>query len=144
MVNIIKNNDKTVLIVDDDPAICDMMTTVLTRENIQVVSTVHSKEALSYLKSGSYLKIDLVVTDLQMPEYGGFSIIRDLQSASYENVPVLVVTGRNLDDQAISMIGLESNVKGVFRKPLQIKTFVAKIHEVLGTVSPNLPPEDLL
>ncbi len=142
MVNIIKNDDKTILVVDDDPAICDMMTNILTRENLQVVSTVHSKEALTYLRPGSYLKIDLIITDLQMPDYGGFSFIRDLQSPEYESAPVLVVTGRNLDNQAINMINLESNVKGLFKKPVSIKAFVKKVHEILGTVSPHSRPNE--
>ncbi len=140
-MNIIQSNDKTILVVDDDPAICEMMTTVLSRQNFQVVSTVHSKEALTYLRPGAYLKIDLLITDLQMPAYGGFSIIRDIQSGDYESVPILVVTGRNLDDQAIRMIMLENGVRGVFKKPLRVTDFIAKVHEILETAPPPPPAE---
>src|SRR3989344_3681200 len=124
---------KTILVVDDDPAICEMMNTLLSRENIQVISTVRGQEAFTYLFEGSQVKIDLLITDLQMPGYGGFSIIKEMQNPKYMKVPVVVVTGKNLDEQAIALIKLESNVKDVIKKPISTRTFVARIHEILGT-----------
>ena len=134
-----KTNDKTILVVDDDPAACDLMSTVLAKANYQVLSTFHSRETLTYLKQGAYLKVDLVITDLEMPGYGGYSIIKDLQSGIYEQVPVLVVTGRKLDDDTIRMIEGEPNVKGLLRKPLSVTSFLGKVNGILG-VNPATQP----
>ena len=128
-------NDKTILVVDDDPAICEMMNSLLGRERIQVISTVRSQEALTYLIKGSQVVIDLLITDLQMPAYGGFSIIKDLQSPKYNQVPILVVTGRNLDHQAVALIKMESNVIDVIKKPISTRDFIVRVREILGMTS---------
>ncbi len=137
-MNVISTNDKIILVVDDDPNTCDFLTAILTKENFQVLSTFQSKETLNYLKQGSHVKVDLLITDLQMPGYGGFSIIKDLQTDEYSRVPILVVTGRNLDQDAVNMIKLEPNVQGLHIKPISPANFVADVHRILGTTPPGL------
>ena len=78
-MNVIETDMKTVLVVDDDPSICEFINVLLTKEDFQVISTFRSRETLNLLRSGSYLKFDLMITDLQMPGYGGYSIIKDMQ-----------------------------------------------------------------
>ena len=133
-MNIIQSKTKTILVVDDDPAICDMLTALLGRAEFQVMSTVHPRESLTYFKNGSYLKVDLVITDLQMPGYGGYSLIKDLQQLEeHREVPVIVITGKNLDKETLALIQMESNVKELFKKPFSTTKLVNTIHDLLGT-----------
>ena len=131
-MNIIESGQKTILVVDDDPNTCEFLTTILTKENYQVLSTFQAKDTLGYLKQGSHVKIDLVITDLQMPGYGGFSVIKDLQGEQFVSVPILVVTGRNLDQDAINMIKMEPNVRGIHKKPIVPSGFVQEVRDILG------------
>jgi len=135
-MNVIETEMKTVLVVDDDPSICEFINILLTKEDFQVISTFRSRETLNLLRQGSYLKFDLLITDLQMPGYGGYSIIKDMQREGYQNTPVLVLTGRRLDPGTIDIICREPNVRGLCKKPISATELKKKVHELLGTQSP--------
>ena len=132
-MNVIQTELKTVLVVDDDPAICELLNVLLAREEFQVISTFRSRETLNLLRSGDYLKFDLLITDIQMPGYGGYSIIKDMQKEGYQNTPVLVLTGRNLDPGTVEIISKEPNVRAILKKPIAPTELTDKVHELLGT-----------
>ena len=132
-MNVIETDLKTVLVVDDDPSICELLNVLLAREEFQVISTFRSRETLNLLRLGDYLKFDLLITDIQMPGYGGYSIIKDMQKEGYQNTPVLVLTGRNLDPGTVEIISKEPNVRAICKKPISPSELTAKVHELLGT-----------
>ena len=134
-MNLYETDMKTILVVDDDPSICEFINVLLTKEDFQVISTFRSRETLSLLRQGSYLKFDLLITDLQMPGYGGYSIIKDMQREGYQSTPVLVLTGRNLDPGTIEIICREPNVRGLCKKPISANELKRKVHELLGSGS---------
>ena len=132
-MNVIETDIKTVLVVDDDPAICEFLNILLTKEDFQVISTFRSKETLNLLRADSYLNFNLMILDLQMPGYGGYSIIKDMQREGFQNVPILVLTGRNLDPGTIDIICKEPNVRGLCRKPISAPELKKKVHQLLNT-----------
>jgi len=136
-MNVIETEMKTILVVDDDPSICEFINVLLTKEDFQVISTFRSRETLNLLRTGSYLKFDLLIADLQMPGYGGYSIIKDMQREGYQNTPVLVLTGRKLDPGTIKIIEDEPNVRGLCKKPISANDLKKKVHELLGTKPPG-------
>ena len=131
-MNIIESELKTVLVVDDDPSICDFISVLLSREDYQVITTFRSAETTSLLKSGSYLRFDLMILDLQMPGLGGYSIIKNMQTKYYQKAPILVLTGRNLERGTIEMICAEPNVKGLCKKPISAPELVRKVRALTG------------
>lgn len=131
-MNVIKAKMKTILVVDDDPTICEFLNELLTKDDFQVISTFRSRETLNLLRLGSYLKFDLLITDLQMPGYGGYSIIKDMQKEGYQDTPVLVLTGQGLDSGTIEIISREPNVRGLCEKPISAAELRRKVHELLG------------
>ena len=132
-MNVIETDMKTILVVDDDPSICEFINVLLTKEDFQVISTFRSRETLNLLRQGSYLKFDLLITDLQMPGYGGYSIIKDMQREGYQSTPILVLTGRNLDSGTVDIICREPNVRGLCKKPISANELRKKVHELMGT-----------
>ena len=132
-MNVIETDMKTILVVDDDPSICEFINVLLTKEDFQVISTFRSRETLNLLRQGPYLKFDLLITDLQMPGYGGYSIIKDMQREGFQGTPILVLTGRNLDPGTIEIICKEPNVRGLCKKPISANELRRKVHELLGT-----------
>ena len=92
-------------------------------------------KALEAIRAGHHF--DLVVLDLMMPGRGGYDVLKELQQSGHENIPIFVVTARALDPSTFRMISLESNVQGILQKPVDMKSFHKKIHEVLGTTPPK-------
>ena len=130
-MNVIESETKTILVIDDDPAICDFLNILLSREDFQVIATFRSAEALNLLKAESYLRFDLVIIDLQMPVPGGYSIIKEAQKEGYQKMPILVLSGKNLDKGTVDMICSEPNVKGLCRKPISAQKLVKKVRALI-------------
>ena len=122
---------KNILIVDDDKMICDLFQASLLRQGFNVVAAESGNKALEALKEGHHF--DLILLDLMMPGKGGYVVLKDLQQIGFQDIPILVVTARALDSSTFQMISLESNVRGVLQKPVNMKEFNKKIHEILGT-----------
>ena len=81
---------KKVLIVDDSSSMRQMVTFTLQDAGYDVVQAVHGKDALV---KAAQAKVDIVVTDLNMPEMDGLELIRQLRAqASYRFVPVIMLT----------------------------------------------------
>jgi len=77
------------LLVDDDPDLCELVRYGLAQQQIQVTSLASGDEAFAYVASHA---VDVVVTDLAMPGMHGFELIDRIVS-NWPEVPVLVLTG---------------------------------------------------
>ena len=124
---------KLILVIDDDPSTLAYFQTLLSKEGFNVVTSNNSKNVMDKLKSQPVKKIDLIVLDMMMPAPGGYEVVKDLQSTEYANVPVFIVTSRQMDAGAKAFLKLESNVSEFWNKPVQAYEFVLAIHEQLGT-----------
>jgi cyclic di-GMP phosphodiesterase len=79
----------TVLVVDDDPAILDSTTRLLTRYGYSVTSFANSKDALDSLKEDN---VSVVLTDIMMPEETGIQFLEKIHSFNVD-IPVVLMTG---------------------------------------------------
>lgn len=101
---------KRVLVVDDDPGICQLLGSVLRRRDLIVDEAADGREALDLLKQNSY---SVVLLDLLMPNIDGFGVLEGLGSAISTPL-VLVVTGA----ERSLLIDLDpQKVHGIVRKP---------------------------
>jgi DNA-binding response OmpR family regulator len=81
---------KTILVVDDEPAILDLLTTLLEEEGYRVLSAVDGAAALEGLDQEA---VDVVITDGMMPRLGGEALIRALRERpETRDVPVIFVS----------------------------------------------------
>ena len=126
---------KTILIVDDDRIICDVLELTLGKQGFKTITAYNGQRALEVLQARTR-KIHLVVLDLMMPGRDGYEVLKELQGRGFQNVPIFVVTARTLDKSTIELIGMESNVEGFFTKPIDFLDFNRKAHSVLGTLPP--------
>ena len=126
--------DKTVMIVDDDDNIRELLEFVLKKEGFQVVQAADGEEALQKIPTG---KPDLILLDLMLPRYGGFEVLRQLQSNSITKIPVLVLSGRYTDRSTAEMIRQESNVVDFIEKPVKPPVLAALVHNILKTRPPT-------
>lgn len=84
------NMSKTVLIVDDFEGIRKMVEISLKNAGYQVLSAINGKDALKYLENN---QINLVVTDLIMPELDGIGLTREIRKHPlHKFIPILLLT----------------------------------------------------
>ncbi|TVZ60391.1 DNA-binding NtrC family response regulator [Flavobacteriaceae bacterium MAR_2010_105] len=102
---------ENILIVDDDVQILELLHRHLHSWNYHTYKAVSVKEAVSILKDTN---IDLLITDLKMPEVDGFELIKFV-SEHYPKLPKLIVTGYpNVQD---SLSAIKSGVVAFMTKP---------------------------
>ncbi|MGM5469818.1 sigma-54-dependent transcriptional regulator [Flavobacteriaceae bacterium LMO-SS05] len=102
---------ENILIVDDDVQILELLHRHLQSWNYHVYKAISVKEAVAILKD---THIDLLITDLKMPEVNGFELIKFV-SEHYPKLPKLIVTGYpNVQD---SLAAIKSGVVDYLTKP---------------------------
>lgn len=91
----------TVLVVDDDEDIVQLMRDFLEADGYRVLTAADGSEALHVLKSSS---VDCVLLDIMMPGQSGFDVMRSIRTLG--NVPVLFLSARQEDSDKIRGLGL--------------------------------------
>ena len=137
---IFKNNklliNKKILVIDDDPIQLKLMREILL-DKVHTIDTIENgKELDQLLEQHLY---DLIITDIQMPNYSGYSIVRDIQKhQNYKDIPVIAFTGKtDLDENEYYQIGFQA----VISKPIQMRKLISCIHQVLEiNMVPNSEP----
>ena len=102
----------TALVVDDDEAARDRLTSLLGQEGWSVIEAADGRQALERLAD---VEPDLILLDLQMPVLDGFGFLNELRSRpGGAEVPVVVITGRDLTTDEREILSL--SVRRVFDK----------------------------
>lgn len=122
--------DKLILIVDDDDSIRELLEFIVKKEGFRVEKSSNGKEALEKAKK---LNPDLIILDLMLPGYGGFEILKELQTYETANIPIIVVTGKYMDRTTSQMIKMEPNVKEFIQKPIKTNVLSSILHKILNT-----------
>ncbi|VAV83381.1 Chemotaxis regulator - transmits chemoreceptor signals to flagellar motor components CheY [hydrothermal vent metagenome] len=121
--------DKTILIVDDAPTIRQMVGFALKGNgNFNVVEAGDGKEALEKLKGG--LKPNLVITDLNMPNMDGITMIKNIrQMAAHKFTPILMLTTESLGSK--KQEGQAAGATGWIVKPFKPEELVQVVGKVI-------------
>lgn len=127
--------EKLVLLVDDDESLLDIVEHVVQREGFRTDRAMDGPEAL---RKAEALIPDLILLDFMLPGKGGYEVVRDLQASGNGGIPVVIITGRQLDEKQIAMVRMESNVKDFLIKPLRPAVLSALLHSILKTRPPDL------
>jgi two-component system, OmpR family, alkaline phosphatase synthesis response regulator PhoP len=115
---------KTILVVDDERNIVELVRLYLEKEGFTVVSAGDGEQALvQYERSDP----DLVVLDLMLPKMDGFEVCRELRRRG--DVPILMLTARSEDVDAI--VGLELGADDYVTKPFNPRALVARVKAIL-------------
>jgi DNA-binding response OmpR family regulator len=123
---------KTVLVVDDETRLVDLVRAYLTQQGYRVVSAPNGREALFVARQE---KPDLIVLDLMMPEMDGYTFLQHHRRE--RNTPVIVLTAR--DDQDDKVVGLELGADDYLTKPFRPRELLARIRAVLRRAGQSEP-----
>jgi DNA-binding response OmpR family regulator len=118
---------KTVLVVDDEPKIVDVVREYLEHAGFSVRTAGDGPAALERARA---LAPDLIVLDLGLPGLDGLDVARQLRRSS--RVPVIILTARG--DEVDRIIGLEIGADDYLVKPFSPRELVARVRAVLRRV----------
>lgn len=109
-----------ILVVDDDPAISEMLTIVLEAEGFEPVAVTDGAVAVDAFRTESP---DLVLLDLMLPGMNGIDICRIIRQESA--VPIVMLTAKT--DTVDVVLGLESGADDYINKPFKPKELIARL-----------------
>jgi len=115
---------KTVLVVDDERNIVDLVRLYLEKEGFSVVAATDGEEAL--VAFGRHAP-DLVVLDLMLPRLDGYEVCREIRRRG--PTPILILTARSDDVDAV--VGLELGADDYVTKPFNPRLLVARVKAIL-------------
>ena len=126
-----------ILVVDDDPGICQSLERALRRERYDVEIANDGEAALAAVESG---RPDLIVLDVSMPRLDGLSVCRRLREQG-DRTPILVLTARHsLGDR---VAGLDAGADDYLVKPFALEELLARLRALLRRVTPAGGAESL-
>lgn len=126
-----------ILIVDDEPAIADMLAYALRTEGFHPDCVTLGGEALARLQAEP-ARYALVVLDVGLPDQSGFDVCRALRRRS--DVPVLFLTARA--DEVDRIVGLELGADDYVPKPFSPREVASRIRAILRRARPTVPHTD--
>ena len=89
---------KRILVVDDEKNMCMVLKMLLERDGYSVITAYNGKEAIEYLLKGEI--IDLIVSDLKLPDIDGMGILKFLKSTERE-IPLVLITAYGSIESAV-------------------------------------------
>ena len=114
----------TIIIIDDDEELCELVSEYLTVEGFEVSSVNDGESGLAAALSGEY---DMAILDVMLPKMNGFDVLRNLRLES--KLPVIMLTARGDDMERI--VGLEIGADDYLPKPFNPRELAARLRAIL-------------
>ena len=112
------------LVVDDDPNICELLRLYFEKEGYQVKTASDGFEGVSIFKN---FDPDLVLLDIMMPRKDGWQVCREIREVSAK--PIIMITAKN--ETFDKVLGLELGADDFIVKPFDMKELSARVKAVL-------------
>lgn len=116
--------EQTILIVDDDEKIREILVLYFTKENFTIEEAADGVEAIRKVEQ---LKPSMILLDIMMPVLDGIEVCRQIRK--FSRVPIIMLTARAEDDDRI--MGLELGADDYVTKPFNPREVVARVNAVL-------------
>ncbi len=114
----------TVLVVEDEAKIRELLRSYLEREGYQVLSTESGAEAIGLASSADP---DLIILDLRLPDVPGEEVAREVRGTS--DVPILMLTAKSGEEDRIR--GLEVGADDYVTKPFSPRELILRVRAIL-------------
>jgi len=120
----------SVLVVDDDPIVRDVLRRYLAREGFAVSAAADGEAALDAVAAA---RPDLILLDLMLPRIDGFEVFRRLRSAG-DPPAVIMLTARGQETDRV--VGLDSGADDYVAKPFSPREVIARVRAVMRRSTP--------
>lgn len=123
-------NSQTVLVVEDDVDLCEMLTVILSGEGWNVKTALNGQVALDLINTGKLP--NLILTDMKMPVMDGSELCGRLKSNERtKDVPVIIASGEDDIEAKSKLLGAEAYL----HKPYRLKLVSALVNQYRHHVS---------
>jgi two-component system alkaline phosphatase synthesis response regulator PhoP len=119
-----------ILVVDDEPAVLDLLVYNLRKAPYEVLTAADGRQALDLAHKA---EPDLILLDLMLPEVDGLEVCRQLRRAS--RVPIIMITARG--EEIDRVVGLELGADDYVAKPFSMRELLARVKAVLRRSQPE-------
>ncbi len=117
-----------ILIIDDDPLMCDLLQMALRREGYDADAVYSGVEALDYLNEHG--DVDLILLDIMMADLDGFDVLERVKAEErWRDIPVVILTART--DEPSRQQGLEGGAIRYLTKPIMPETLAEHVRAAL-------------
>jgi len=131
---------QTILIVEDEKSLVDVLTYNLKKEGFDVVSATDGQDGL---RRAQTLLPDLIVLDLMLPVIEGLEVCRQLRSdARTREIPVLMLTARS--EEIDEIVGFRMGADDYVTKPFKLKPLVQRVKALLRRSSRGESQDDVV
>ena len=128
-------NGKTVLFVDDNEYLLKMVNYLFMSKGVDLVQAKSGLEGLEKLKSAN---IDLIISDVSMPEMNGIEFCREVKkNDNTSKIPIVILSALPIPHYKKEMLDLK--ITDFFEKPFTPKDLVEKVLDLLGIEKAGLP-----
>lgn len=123
MEEIVDRDRKTILVVDDEPNIVDLLVFNLEKEGY---NTIVANDGITAVDMALKEKPDLILLDVMIPKLDGISVCKKIRYAlNISNIPILMISAR--DTESDKIVGLEMGADDYITKPFQTRELMARI-----------------
>ncbi len=119
-----------ILIIDDDPMIRKMLMTAFRKKNYDVMDASNGKTGLSIFRSED---VDVVITDIIMPDMEGIETIRELRKIKPDAKIIAFSGGGSLSPDGYLKIASSMGAQYTFQKPISIKELSKAVEDLLDS-----------
>lgn len=117
---------KKALIVDDSRTMRALITMTLKNQGFEIIEAEHGKQALDALNN---INVNIIITDLNMPEMNGIELIKALrQNSLYQGLPILIVTTESSKEK--KQEGKDAGATGWIVKPFDSLKLIEVVNKV--------------
>jgi two-component system response regulator VicR len=128
---------KTILIVDDEKAIVDILSFNLKKEGYDIQAAYDGKTALALFDG---LTPDLILLDVMLPKLSGFEVCTAIRKTDYRT-PIIMLTAR--EEETDKVLGLELGADDYITKPFSIREVLARVKANIRRTDHNPPSADI-
>lgn len=117
---IMEKEIKTILVIDDEPAIRDLLKYNLEREGYQIIEASDGVEGISVALEQ---KPDIILLDIMLPKLDGLSVCKRIKNSM--NIPIIMLTARS--EEIDTILGLELGADDYITKPFSVRELAARV-----------------
>lgn len=122
---------KTILVVDDEQKIVDLLVHNLKREGY---NTIEANDGVTAVEIAKEEKPDLILLDIMIPRLDGLSVCKKIKNIY--NVPILMISAK--DEELDKIVGLELGADDYITKPFSVREVVARVKAHLRRIEANI------